>query len=174
MPDQNEAAPTPEELMEAYDRTTSAEGTAKGLPTLAEQREREAIEKAMAVFDAARELAATGMLQAVGYRVVVRPMEGILGLEDAEAKEVAPTLAEQGFQVKSHNQLEREERGENHGVVISLGPVAFERMGGREAWCDEGDVVVFARYAGTRVEHPRGSGRYYQVMNDEDIAAKIK
>ena len=163
-----------DDLMARYNEMTDAEDAKQdeSLPTLARQREDEARAKAEAVRSAARELMASGMLQACGYRVVIKPVEGILGLEAAEAA-VAPTLASEGFQVKSDSEQKREERGENHGVVIHIGPVAFDRMGGREAWCDEGDLVVFSRYAGTRVEHPRGSGKYYQIMNDEDIFGKV-
>lgn len=144
----------------------------EALPTLARQREEEAREKATAVLNAARDLMAAGMLQAAGYRVLIKPLEGTLGLEEAEA-EVAPTLAAEGFQVKSDAQKKREERGENYGIVMHIGPIAFADRGGRAAWCDEGDVVVFSRYAGTRVEHPRGSGNFYQLMNDEDIFGKV-
>jgi co-chaperonin GroES (HSP10) len=115
---------------------------------------------------------ATGMLQAVGYRVVIKPIEAILTLEEAEAG-VAPHLAEKGFQVKSEKERQREEHGENHGVIIHLGPTAFERLGGIPMWADVGETVVFSRYAGTAVEHPPGSGNKYQIMNDEDIFGKI-
>jgi co-chaperonin GroES (HSP10) len=174
MPESNEAEMSQEEkdeLMERFNKVTN-EPTQEELPTLAGLREQEARERAMRVFAAARELASNGMIQACGYRVVVKPLEGTMGLEAAQAAQ-APHLAEQGFQLKTHTELEREERGENHGVVIHIGPVAFDRLGGRAAWCDEGDVVLFARYAGTRVEHPPGSGIFYQVMNDEDIFGKI-
>jgi len=139
---------------------------------LAEEREAMAIEAAQAVFDAARKLLATGMLQAVGYRVLVKPLEVGMGLEAAEA-EVAPTLAAADFQVKSEGERQREERGENHGIVIHLGPIAYDRLGGAESWAKVGDTVVFSRYAGTRVEHPPGSKAFYQLMNDEDIFGKI-
>lgn len=142
------------------------------MPPLARERENEAVAKARAVFDAARQLIATGMIQAVGYRVVIKLIDSILTLEEAEA-DVAPTLAEKGFEVKSEGQRKREQRGENHGVVIHLGPTAFDRLGGIPAWCDVGETVVFSRYAGTAVEHPPGSGNHYQLINDEDIFGKI-
>lgn len=150
-----------------------AEERARGMEIpLAEEREIQAAVLAHQVFAAARELLANGMLQATGYRVLVKPLEVIITMDPAMAEQ-HPTLAESEFQVKSVNEREREERGENHGVVIHIGPVAFERLGGREAWCDEGDTVVFSRYAGTRVEHPPGSGVFYQLMNDEDIFGKV-
>jgi len=138
----------------------------------ATEREKAARELAMRAFLAARDMVAQGTLKAAGYRVVVKPIEAIVEMESVE-REAAPTLAEAGFQVKTLAQQEREERGENHGIVINIGPIAFERHGGKAAWCDEGDVIVFNRYAGTRVEHPPGSKVFYQIMNDEDIFGRI-
>ncbi len=150
-----------------------AEERARGMEIpLAEEREQQAAVLAHQVFAAARDLLAHGMLQAAGYRVLVKPLETIITMDPAMAAE-HPTLADAEFQVKSVNEREREERGENHGVVIHIGAVAFERLGGRDAWCKEGDTVVFSRYAGTRVEHPPGSGVFYQLMNDEDIFGKV-
>ena len=139
---------------------------------LAQEREEQARELAQNVFNAARDLLAKGMLQATGYRVLVKPLEAIITMDPAMAEQ-HPTLASVDFEVKSVNEREREERGENHGIVIHIGAVAFERLGGRDAWCDVGDTVVFSRYAGTRVEHPPGSGVFYQLMNDEDIFGKV-
>lgn len=157
-----------------YANMTAAEEGAldASLPPGARERESAAVAAAQKVLGAARDMMAKGMLQAAGYRVVVLPIEAIKTLEEAEA-DVAPTLHEAGFEVKTDSERDRESRGTNHGVVISIGPVAFEGRGGRSAWCDEGDVVVFARYAGNRIEHPPGSGTFYQVMNDEDIGAKV-
>lgn len=165
-----------EDLMaqyEASEKAAEAEQDAKvGIPE-ATEREKLARERAQQVFNAARQLIANGMIQAAGYRIIVKPIESIVELEAAEAA-LMPTLAEQGFEVKSSQQKEREERGENHGIVISLGPIAFERHGGRAAWCDEGDTIIFNRYAGTRFEHPPGSKVFYQAMNDEDVFVVIK
>lgn len=163
-----------ESPMEKYQAMIDRENEAldEKLPTLGRQREEEAIDKANNVLGAVRDLIATGMLEAVGYRVVIKPVEAIKTLELAQA-EVAPTLAERGFESKSDKQREREERGENHGVIIHLGATAFEKLGGIPAWADVGATVVFSRYSGTRVEHPPGSGSFYQIMNDEDIFGKI-
>jgi co-chaperonin GroES (HSP10) len=165
----SQSEPTPDDLKA---RENTMVGEDASLPTLAEQRQREAQELASRVIGAARQMVDHGMLVAVGYRILVKPIESTMGLEAAEM-ELAPTLAEQGFQAKSEGEKDRQERGENHGVIISMGPIAYERMGGRSEWCDEGDVVVFSRYAGTRVEHPPGSGSFYQLMNDEDIFGKM-
>ena len=129
----------------------------ESLPTLAQERETEAIDKAHAVFNAARELISGGMLTAIGYRVMIKPIESIKTLEAAQA-EVAPILAERGFETKTNDQKAREQKGENHGVIVTMGPMAYDRLGGREMWCDVGDVVVFSRYAGTPLGGPNRNG----------------
>ncbi len=143
------------------------------LPVLAEEREREAIAKAHAVFNAARELISVGMLMPIGYRVMVKVVEAIKTLEAAQAEEF-PTLAEREFESKSEHQKKREEHGEQHGVMIAMGKVAFDRLGGRENWCDVGDVVTFPRNIGQEVEHPPGSNSFYQIFNDEDCFGRIE
>lgn len=161
-------------LMGRYSRMEDAENQAldERLPPGAREREEAAVNKARAVYAAARELLAAGMLQAVGYRVLVKPLEVDQGLEAAEAERYQE-LARRGFTAKTHEEAERQERGEHFGIVLHIGPAAFERMGGRAAWCEEGDTVVFSRYAGTRVEFPPGSQNFYQLMNDEDIYGKV-
>lgn len=143
------------------------------LPALAQEREREAIELAHNVFNAAQALVSNGMLKPIGYRVMVKPMDGIRVLEAAQAEQF-PTLAQLEFETKSEAERKRVQRGENHGVMIAMGRAAYNRLGGRDLWCDVGDLVVFARYNGTFVEHPPESGNVYQVLNDEDIFARIE
>jgi len=138
------------------------------------EREKELHAKLRTMGNLAKSLLSAGMLQACGYRVLLKPIKIVKGLEGAMAEQ-APTLAEKGFEARTEKQREKEERGDNHGIVVHIGPLAFDRLGGKEMWlwCDVGDVVVHTRYAGTRVEHPPGSKNFFQIMNDEDIFGKI-
>lgn len=136
------------------------------------EREKELHAKLRQMGNLAKSLLSAGMLQACGYRVLLKPIKIVKGLE-GHAAEVAPTLAAKGFEQRTDRQAEKEERGDNHGIVVHIGPLAFDRLGGKEMWCDVGDVVVHTRYAGTRVEHPPGSNNFFQIMNDEDIFGKI-
>lgn len=169
--------PSPEEMQKRYENMIDKEDQAldETLPPGARERENAARAAAQKVVAAAHELMKLGRLEAVGYRILVKPLEGVLGLEDAEA-EVAPTLFEAGFQSKTDAQLKREDRGEHFGIIISMGGAAFLAKGGPEAWGNlgVGSVVIFSRYAGERVEHPKGSGNFYQLMNDEDIYGKVQ
>ena len=121
--------------------------------------------------EAAHALIANGTPEAVGYRLLIKPLDASKHLEAKEA-ERAPTLAAAGFEVKTANQEERETRGSNQGIVVSIGDTAYDRLG--KQWVEVGDVVIFHRYAGTRVELPPGSGEFYQFMNDEDIFGRMK
>lgn len=117
----------------------------------------------------ARHLIATGTPKAVGYRLMIKPLDAIIGLERAE-KEKFQTLSKGGFETKSEDQRERESKGTHHGILISMGDYAYktEALGGKP-WLKEGDVVIFDRYAGVEIELPPGSGDKYRFTNDESI-----
>ncbi len=159
-------------LGDAFPSVADGDGQDAAEIPQADERARKARELVQKVLDAARELLAHGMIQATGYRVLVKPLEATKGLELAEAVD-APTLAERGFETKTESQRVREERGTNHAILMHIGPVAFKNIGGREAWPSEGELVICSRYAGTRVEHPKGSDVWYQLMNDEDLYGKV-
>ena len=68
--------------------------------------------------------------------------------------------------------LEKERIATNVGYVVSLGPDAYadkERYPGG-AWCQEGDWVIFGRYAGARIKIEGGDLR---LLNDDDVLAVI-
>jgi len=58
------------------------------------------------------------------------------------------------------------------GYVLKVGPLAYEDkdkfpLG---TWCNKGDWVIFARYAGSRFKIEGGEVR---ILNDDEILAKI-
>ena len=68
--------------------------------------------------------------------------------------------------------LEKERIATNVGYVVSLGPDAYadkDRYPGG-AWCQEGDWVIFGRYAGARIKIEGGDLR---LLNDDDVLAVI-
>lgn len=69
--------------------------------------------------------------------------------------------------------LEKERIATNVGYVVSLGPDAYadkDRYPGG-AWCQEGDWVIFGRYAGARIKIDGGDLR---LLNDDDILAVVQ
>ncbi len=122
----------------------------------------------------ANNLVAKGDYKAVGYRLIVKTIEGTTEMGEAE-KEKFPTLAAAGYQDKTPEQLEKEDYGRQYGIVVSIGGGAFKAaiLGGIN-WVKEGDVVYFDRYAGVHVELPPGSKQMYRLMNDESILGKME
>ena len=120
--------------------------------------------------DSARDLVANGNPEAVGYRILIKPIDASTGLEQAQLAEFE-TLAKLNFEAKTTDQAERESKGTHHGILAHIGPGAFkgdlEKFGCE--WPKVGDVVILDRYTGTELELPPGSGDKYRYANDEAI-----
>ena len=58
------------------------------------------------------------------------------------------------------------------GYVLKVGPLAYEDKNKFPlgTWCNKGDWVIFARYAGSRFKIEGGEVR---ILNDDEILAKI-
>jgi len=61
----------------------------------------------------------------------------------------------------------------NCGYVIKMGPLAYKDKEKFETgpWCKEGDWVIFARYAGSRLPIEGGEVR---ILNDDEVLGTIK
>ena len=114
----------------------------------------------------ALDVVATELPKAAGYRIIVKPLPSNQGLKAGEAERFAE-LAKLGVVTQSASQTERETRGSHVGILCQVGGGAFK--GFDNDWAKEGDVIVFNRYAGERVDIPPGSGDFYHFCNDEDI-----
>ena len=96
------------------------------------------------------------------------------GLEDAEIDN-APTLAAAGFVTKSKAQTDRESKGSHYGILLSKGEQSFkgDDLGG-DWGIEEGDLLIFDRYAGVTIELPPGSEQMIRFTNDESVLGRIK
>jgi|TARA_R100000455_G_scaffold30892_1_gene22749 chaperonin GroES len=68
--------------------------------------------------------------------------------------------------------LERQQVGSTCGLVLAMGPDCY---GDKEKfpegpWCKKGDWVIFARYAGSRIQIDGGEVR---LLNDDEVLATI-
>ena len=126
------------------------------------------------MMDKARNLIASGDPKAVGYRLMIKPIEATTGMELSE-KEANPELAKVGFITKTEDQAQKESFGTHHGILVSKGDFALKAAAlGGENWAEEGDVLIFDRYAGVEIELPPGSGEKYRFTNDESILGKME
>lgn len=105
-----------------------------------------------------------------GYRIKVMCIPAEKGLEEAEADKFE-TLREKGFEVKSNEQLARETKGSDRGIIVEIGKGAWKGQHLLEHgdWAQVGQVVLYLRYSGKEEEEPKGSGIMYRFINDEDV-----
>jgi co-chaperonin GroES (HSP10) len=125
--------------------------------------------------DKARDLVANGTPEAVGYRVLIKPLDAVTTLEKAEMEKFE-ALASLGFVTKTSHQADRESKGTHHGILVHIGPGGFKgdlaKFG--DVWPKVGDVVILDRYTGTELELPPGSGDKYRFANDEAILGVMR
>lgn len=106
------------------------------------------------------------MIIPCGYRVLVKPRK----LEEVD-KAVSSAQKAGIIIPKDHSDVQRLERAVDQAEVVALGPTAFKDYGGN--WCEVGDIVAYAKYAGKLVYDP-DLGEDVLVLNDEDIVCIVK
>ena len=67
--------------------------------------------------------------------------------------------------------LERQQVASTCGLVLEMGPHCYDKEKFPEGpWCKKGNWVVFARYAGSRIQIDGGEVR---LLNDDEVLATI-
>ena len=68
--------------------------------------------------------------------------------------------------------VERQQVGSNCGLVLEMGPHCYDdkKRYPEGPWCKKGDWVIFAKYAGSRIQIDGGEVR---LLNDDEVLAKI-
>ena len=116
------------------------------------------------------------------------PDKTLVGVEKSEKKEgkipkptgwrllVLPFKMKEktkGGVILAETTLERQQVGSQCGLVLRMGPDCYkdkERYADGP-WCKEGEWVMFARYAGSRIKIEGGEIR---LLNDDEVLATIK
>ena len=94
----------------------------------------------------------------VGHRILIK-------VEEREEK------TQSGIIIATEETRERDQFAKNAGEVIALGPDCFEDY--ENPWCEVGDLVVYAQYAGYG-QMPKKGEVFYRYINDTDVIAKKK
>ncbi len=96
------------------------------------------------------------MIIPLGHRVLVKPV-------------VIEEKTQSGLYIPQQS-VDLERAGVDKGEVVAIGNTAWkdERLGGTN-WCEVGDTVIWARYAGKPVLDGEVT---YHLLNDEDVLAK--
>ena len=94
-----------------------------------------------------------------GYRMLVLPF--------------TPKEKTKGGIIFSQESLDKARIATNCGYVVKMGPNAYQdkEKFPEGAWCKEGDWVLFARYAGSRIPIEGGEVR---LLNDDEVLGTIK
>ena len=84
-----------------------------------------------------------------------------------------PKEKTKGGIIIAQESLDKARIATNCGYVVKMGPMAY---GDKEKfpsgpWCKEGDCVIFARYAGSRLPIEGGEVR---LLNDDEVLGTIK
>ena len=68
--------------------------------------------------------------------------------------------------------IERSQVASTCGLVLEVGPDAYkdEKRFPEGPWCKKGDWVIFAKYAGSRIQIDGGEVR---LLNDDEVLANI-
>ena len=94
-----------------------------------------------------------------GWRIVILPHKGV------EKTKGGVLLSDQAIQEQQWTT--------NVGLVMKLGPMAYKDKDkfSTGPWCKEKDWVIFARYAGSRLNIDGGELR---ILNDDEILGVVK
>lgn len=93
--------------------------------------------------------------EATGYYVIVRP-------------DPTEEVSEGGI-VLATETVTANKFATNYGTIVSVGPIAWDGFADGRKWAAIGDHVLYARYAGKRLE--TDDGDELVVMCDSDILA---
>jgi len=100
----------------------------------------------------------TKLPQPTGWRMLVLPFR-----MDQKSK---------GGVLFAHETIDKQQVASQCGNVLAMGPDCYkDKDRFQEPWCKVGDWVVFARYAGSRIEIEGGEVR---LLNDDEILATIE
>ena len=124
---------------------------------------------------------------------IITPNKELIGVKKSEKKEVTNEKAKlpqptgwrilvlpfkmnektKGGVLLQQETIERQQVGSQCGNVLAMGPDCYNDTNRFKdgPWCKVGDWVVFARYAGSRIEIEGGEVR---LLNDDEVLATVQ
>jgi len=103
------------------------------------------------------------MLKVIGDRVLIKP-KALKSEHEVEGSNIKIAIS-YGTEEKLHKMASQE------GTIVGIGPEAWSDY--KTKWCDVGDNVIFAQYAGKFVIDPETKEEYV-VINDIDVQVIVK
>ncbi len=110
------------------------------------------------------------MITPCGHRLIVKPYA---------QKDLDPLMSNalksdalKGFEIVNTNE-DRENASVDRGIVLAIGPTAWQNEShGYVPWCNVGDEILFAKFAGKFVKDPDTKLDVF-ILNDEDVVAVV-
>lgn len=103
-------------------------------------------------------------IKAVGHRLIVLVDEISGGEKQQKEGDIIVTHSTDDF--------EREREFQERGVVVDIGPSAYNLSHHDGAWVECGDHILYKKYEGHKFLD-KESGSLYRIINDEDVIAKL-
>lgn len=104
------------------------------------------------------------VIEPCGHRILVRPFKAV------EVDTSLAAAARLGIQLVRDNE-KREDAGITKGLVLTIGPTAWQDFGS-VPWCKVGDTVVYAKHSPFFIED-EDTKEVYGLLNDSDIIAVL-
>lgn len=100
-----------------------------------------------------------------GHRLLLKPV----AIEEVD--EAYAAAQRMGFKIPELDGKKIDKNAVNRGTIIRLGPNCWKAFDDGTPWAAEGDLVLYARYAGTKVKNGEEE---FLICSDEDIVCVIK
>lgn len=75
--------------------------------------------------------------------------------------------------VIQHDKTVKNQESVDTGTILAIGKTAWKDFGDTP-WAKVGDKVVYARFAGKKIEDPADKETCFVIINDEDVVAVVK
>ena len=138
--------------------TTSSNSTPPKIKLALEEKYKKEKEEEINAYERLKEKESDKLPNPTGWRMLVLPFK-------------LPEKTKGGLFLGADT-LERQQVASTCGLVLDMGPHCYDKEKFPEGpWCKKGDWVVFARYAGSRIQIDGGEVR---LLNDDEVLATIE
>ena len=138
--------------------TTSSNSTPPKIKLALEEKYKKEKEEEINAYERLKEKESDKLPKPTGWRMLVLPFK-------------LPEKTKGGLFLGADT-LERQQVASTCGLVLAMGPHCYDKEIFPEGpWCKKGDWVVFARYAGSRIQIDGGEVR---LLNDDEVLATIE
>ena len=144
--------------MENKIKKTSSDSTQPKIKLALEEKYKEENQKEIDGYERLKTKESAKLPKPTGWRILVLPFK-------------MPEKTKGGL-LLGQDTLERQQIASTCGLVLAMGAHCYDKDRYPEGpWCKKGDWVIFARYAGSRIQIDGGEVR---LLNDDEVLATIE